>query len=319
MAEVVIEGLEPDDTNVQGETVEIESGEPAQAVKDSDPELTVEEQHEEDNAESDEERERIRERRRQERQDKKKYRQEKEESYKREIDSLRRQVSEMNEWKNTVETRRVHSGIGQVDRAIKEANDAIQVARDAIREATETQNGAALVDAQELYYAARKRAEDLGQFKQRVVQQMQQRPQQNIDQAVVRHAQGWMQGKEWYDPTGKNPDSRVALTIDNTLAEEGWDPRTPEYWEELDNRLQKYLPHRFTNGKGSNYNEQNGSSRRLPTGGSGQGKSSQGSSGTYTLSPDRVRAMKEAGMWDDPDKRKKMIKRYMDQDKQNRN
>jgi hypothetical protein len=90
----------------------------------------------------------------------------------------------------------------------------------------------------------------------------------------------------------------------------------PEYWTELDARLQKYLPHRFTNTSSVSYTESNPNARRStpPTGGSGQdGRPS--SSTQYRLSPERVRAMKEAGMWDDPDKRKKMIQRYMDQDK----
>jgi hypothetical protein len=299
--------------NEEGEVVEGSTEKPVEEGE----QLTSEEQHEEDSAQNDEEREAIRARRRQERQDKKRHRQDKEESYRREIEGLRRQVSDMNEWKNTVEQRRVQSGIGQIDRSMKEANDAIEIAKQAIREATETQNGAALVDAQELYYAARKRSEELSQFKQRVNQQMQQRPQQNIDPSIAKNAQKWMDGKDWYDPVGKNSDSKIALTVDNGLAEEGWDPRTPEYWEELDSRLKKYLPHRFTGGNAPAYNDSNSSQRRSPTGGSGQGKS-QGS-GTFTLSPDRVKAMKEAGMWDDPEKRKRMTKRYMDMDKQNRN
>jgi hypothetical protein len=307
-----------DDVIVNDEQVEVTEDE---LVQDIDPEeddtgSDDEQSASDDSSETDEERERIRERRRQERADKKRYRQEKEDSYKREIDSLRRQLAEVNEWKNTVEHRRVQSGIGQLDKAIKDANDAVEVAKQAIREATDTHNGAALVDAQELYYAARKRSEDLGRFKQQVAQRMQQAPQQNIDPRVVNNAQNWMQNKEWYDPVGKDPDSKVVLTVDNTLAEEGWDPRSPEYWEELDVRLKKYLPHRFTNSKQSTYNEGSTSSRRVPTGGSGQGRSGGGSE--YRLSPERVRAMKEAGMWDDPDKRKKMIQRYMELDKQNR-
>lgn len=268
---------------------------------------------EEVTGETEEERERIRERRRQERQDKKKYRQEKEDSYKREIDGLRRQLAEVNEWKNTVEHRRVQAGIGQLDKSIKDATEAIEVAKQAIREATETQNGAALVDAQELYYAARKRAEDLSKLRQSFNQRAQQRPQQNIDPMVVKQAQGWMKNKEWYDPSGQDSDSRVVLTLDNALAEEGWDPRTPEYWTELDERVKKYLPHRASEVYTSTTR-----SRKSITGGSGQSGSSSIPQGSYRLSPERVRAMKEAGMWDDPEKRKNMIKRYMDLDKTNR-
>jgi hypothetical protein len=289
------------------EPVEEKTPESVEQSSDADDQLGPE--HDD---KTDEEREAIRARRRKERADKKKFRSEKEDSYKREIDGLRRQVAEMNEWKNTVEQRRVHSGVAQLDKALKDSLDAIEVAKNAIREATDTQNGAALVDAQELYYAARKRAEDLGRVKQQIQKQSQQPPRQNVDQAIITHAQGWMQNKSWYDPTGKDPDSRITLTVDNGLAEEGWDPRTPEYWEELDTRLKKYLPHRYNSG----YTAPQGDEKRStpPTGGSSQTRSGSSNS-NYTLSPERVRAMKEAGMWDDPDKRKSMIRRYMEQDR----
>ena len=39
---------------------------------------------------------------------------------------------------------------------------------------------------------------------------------------------------------------------------------------------------------------------------------------SITLSAERVRAIKEAGAWDDPAKRSKMIKAYANFDKQNR-
>jgi len=302
-------GVELDKENPPPKEKEPEVKAPENTDQNSDADDQLGPEHDD---KTDEEREAIRARRRKERADKKKFRAEKEDSYKREIASLSRQVAEMNEWKNTVEQRRVHSGVAQLDKALKDSQDAIEVAKRAIKEATDTQNGAALVDAQELYYAARKRTEDLSRVKQQITQQNQRSPKQNVDPAVITHAQGWMKDKGWYDPTGRDPDSRITLTIDNSLAEEGWDPRTPEYWEELDTRLKKYLPHRYNSG----YTAPQGDEKRStpPTGGSSQTRSGSGNS-NYTLSPERVRAMKEAGMWDDPEKRKSMIRRYMEQDR----
>jgi hypothetical protein len=254
----------------------------------------------------------IRERRRKERQDKKRSRIEKEESYKREIDGLRRQLEEVNTWKNTVERRHIDTGVQQIDKALRDADSTLDLARQAIKEATVTQDGDALVEAQELYYAARKRQEDLTRIKVGIAQRMAAPPQQNIDPMVINHAQSWMEKKAWYDPSGRDMDSRVTLQIDNQLAQEGWNPRTPEYWNELDERLKKYLPHRFesatiSSGDGVKRN-------RPPTSSSGQGRGSP-SSNEYRLSPERIRAMKEAGMWDDQEKRKRMIKRYIDMDR----
>lgn len=289
-----------------------EQPEPSESDEDDD-----DDDHSAESAEStDPEREAIRERRRKERQEKKRYRLEKEDSYKREIDALRRQLEEVNTWKNTVERRHVDTGVQQIDKALRDAESSIELAKQAIKEATVSQDGDTLVDAQELYYAARKRHEDLTRLKAGIAQRMSAPPQQNIDPMIVNQARTWMEKKPWYDPSGQDMDSRVALQIDNSLAQEGWNPRTPEYWTELDNRLKKYLPHRFTS-------EMEGASmssgesvrkNRPPTSGSGQGRGSPGA-GEYRLSPERIRAMKEAGMWDDPEKRKRMIKRYVDMDR----
>jgi hypothetical protein len=124
---------------------------------------------------------------------------------------------------------------------------------------------------------------------------------------LQRHASNWMAENAWYDPHGRDPDSKIALTIDNTLAEEGYNPQTEEYWDELTNRLQKYLPHRYTNDTNAKtYSKP----RSVVTGSGRENATSSGGKNTFTLNPDQVRAMKDAGMWDDPEKRAKMIKRY---------
>jgi len=42
-------------------------------------------------------------------------------------------------------------------------------------------------------------------------------------------------------------------------------------------------------------------------------------SNEFRLSPDRVAAMKEAGMWSDPELRKKAISKYAEWDRLNKN
>lgn len=267
-----------------------------------------------------EEREAIRERRRIERQEKKQRLKDKEESYRREIDGLRKQLQEVNTWKNTVEKRNISSGVAQIDKGIQDAQEALELAKQAIAQATQEQNGQALVDAQELYYAARKRGEDLMRVKQTIAQRMAQKPQQNLpDVAVVNQVKKWMEDKSWYDVHGRDPDSQIVQVVERGVASEGWDPKQSGYWEEVDNRLKKYLPHRFANTQSASYTGSNGSTKggsKPPTEGSSQG-SSKTSSG-YVLSADRVRAIKEAGAWDDPKSRREMIQSYIEYDKQNR-
>ena len=106
-----------------------------------------------------------------------------------------------------------------------------------------------------------------------------------------------------------DPDSKVALAIDQAMGEEGYDPRNPDYWEELDNRLQRYLPHRYT-GEANERPTRTSRPRSAVTGSGRESATSSGGRNSFTLTPEQVRAMKDAGMWDDAEKRAKMIRRY---------
>jgi hypothetical protein len=98
------------------------------------------------------------------------------------------------------------------------------------------------------------------------------------------------------------------MSIDQALTEEGFNPKTREYWQELDNRLQNYLPHRYTEDNSEPVQQR----QRPRSAVTSTGRESSNSAGrnTFTLSPEQVRAMKDAGMWDDQEKRNRMIKRY---------
>jgi hypothetical protein len=168
-----------------------------------------------------------------------------------------------------------------------------------------------------MWFEARRQYEALDALKRKVVQQPTQQTIQAPDPALQRLASGWMQENSWYDPQGRDQDSKVALAIDQTMGEEGFDPRTPDYWSELDRRLQKMLPHRYTDDvKGRRAPSR---PRNFVTGSSRENASSGGGRNTFTLSPDQVRAMKDAGMWDDPEKRAKMIRRYAVESRKNQN
>lgn len=223
---------------------------------------------------------------------------------------LERQNQELLERLAVVERKTHGTEIARINKAIEDQETRILYAKQKIKEATETGNGELLTSAQELWFEARKQYEALDNLKKQSIAQPQQRTIQAPDVTVQRYANDWMANNPWYDPNGKDPDSRRALNEDQILADEGYDPKTPEYWEELDYRLQKMLPHRYN----SEVESVSPSTRRPRNVVTSSGRESMASSGggknTFTLSPDQVRAMKDAGMWDDPDKRAKMIRRY---------
>ena len=220
---------------------------------------------------------------------------------------LERQNQQLLERLSVLERKSHGSDLARLDKAIEDQDNRILFAKQKISEATRTGNGELLTSAQEMWFEARRQAEALANLKKRAVAPQNQRTIQAPDPQLQRHASNWMANHPWYDPNGKDPDSRRALNEDAILAEEGYDPKTAEYWEELDRRLQRVVPHRYT----EDADERPRSKPRSAVTSSGREfASNNGRGNSFTLSPDQVRAMKDAGMWDDAEKRAKMIRRY---------
>lgn len=260
---------------------------------------------------SDEDREAIRERRRKERQQRKQYRKERDAAKDRLISSLQRQIQDMSTRVAQTEQRQMGVDFARLE---KELQDAIQTAEEAknhLKTAAESNDGTGVADATELYYAARRKAEYLSGIKQQATKAVRQPAAPQLDPELQSHASQWLTQNKWFNLHGQDEDSSITRVIDNQLAMEGYDPRTKEYWEELTDRLATKLPHRF-NGKA------NGRARS-PVGGSGRdaaaGNGAAGN-GKFYLSAERVRAMKDAGIWDSEEKRSAMIKKYREYDKQ---
>lgn len=220
---------------------------------------------------------------------------------------LERQNQQLLERLSVLERKSHGSDLARLDKAIEDQDNRILFAKQKIAEATKTGNGELLTSAQEMWFEARRQAEALQNLKKRAVAPQNQRTIQAPDPQLQRHANNWMANNPWYDPSGKDPDSRRALNEDAILAEEGYDPKTAEYWEELDRRLQRVVPHRYT----EDADEKPRSRPRSAVTSSGREfASNNGRGNSFTLSPEQVRAMKDAGMWDDAEKRAKMIRRY---------
>ncbi len=266
---------------------------------------------------TEEEREAIRAARREERKLKKKLHREKARESNHLIESLRRQNTEMADRLAALEKRSAGADMARMEKAIEDAHMRLQYAKVKMAEATDARNGADLAEAQEMWYDARRQIESLETVKKRAASESQNaNVPKTPDIRMQRKAAAWMERNTWYDPSGKDTDSSIATKIDEALADEGWDPTTDEYWEELDDRLTKYLPHRYNRGT-----ETRQSSHKTPRSvqtGTGREASSTNRPGEYKLSADRVRAIKEAGMWDDPKLRQKMIQKFVEYDRTQR-
>jgi hypothetical protein len=220
---------------------------------------------------------------------------------------LERQNQELLERLSSVERKTHSADLARIDKAIEDTSVRLQYAKAKMAEATNAGDGEALAKAQELWYEARQQVDALNNLKKTAVQP--QRQQSIPDPRMQRLVAQWMERNPWYNPDHRDIDSKIAKQIDEALTAEGWDPNKDDYWDELDSRLQQYLPHKY-NRNTDTIPSARSKPRSIVTGSGRESPSRAGGSNTFTLTPDQVRAMKDAGFWDDPAKKQAMIKRY---------
>lgn len=228
--------------------------------------------------------------------------------------ALQRKVDELTQRLSVTESKTYSADLARLDKTIEDSELRLQYARMKISEATSAGDGEALAKAQEMWYDSRRQVEELRRLRETAATP---RQQQSIpDPRLQRHAADWMERNSWYRPDNRDTDSKIAKQIDEALTQEGWDPTSAEYWDELDNRLQQYLPHRY-NQSHDEAPSRRSRPRNIVTGSGRESSPAAGGRNTFTLSPEQVRAMKDAGFWDDPQKRAKMIKRYAQEARNN--
>ena len=300
----------PDEVEDPGEVVTIEA-----------PDDRTEEERSEDDAEEDdnfdvseEEREKIREARREERRLKKDLKKQRDFSAQNKIKMLERNNEELAKRLAAVENTAVSYQFAQIDKSIEDEATRVEYAKMKMVQAAQSNDVAAQMDYLEQLTDAKQRLNQAQHYKKQQLEQA-KAPAQNVpneaNTKVQKQAEKWLKKNSWYDPHARDTDSRIAKVIDQELATDGWDPSDPEYWEELDSRLSSRLPHRYTSKGGSVKRANPSSSSRVSNAGASK-------PGTITLSRERVSAIKDAGAWDDTEKRNKMIRAYARYDRENK-
>lgn len=307
--------LDDDDIEMSNE-VENQDDDPVEnkTGDDQDDNTRTEDDQEDLDAETPEEREAIKERRRKERHDRKERQRERENTLKRELAARDQMINELSGRLASVEQKTTSSEMVQIDQAIGQATDAYNYYKIQIADATTRSDGAAMADATEKMMLARQKAEQLTNLKNNYAKGQVSKPAA-LDPRVANLGQQWLQKNNWYDPNGGDQDSRIAKTIDEGMAREGWNPTNQEYWDELSARVNKYLPHKANSNRMQSSNKSNESRKSVVTG-SGRESSSSGSS-SYRLSPERVQALKESGFSEGTPQYLNIIKAYRDIDKKN--
>jgi hypothetical protein len=297
------------------EIVEEKEGGKVEAADDRTPE-EIEEDHDEEEGETEDERERIREARREERKLKKELAKQREYTAKNKISALEKRNEELARRLAHLENGAASLKIAQIDKAVEDEATRVEYAKMKMLQAAQSGDAAGQVEYLEQLTDAKQRLQQIQNYKKQQLDAVKS-PKQNvpnpISEEVQRKAQKWLKKNSWFDPQAQDTDSRIAKVIDQELASDGWDPEDSEYWEELDNRLSARLPHRYTSKGGKETKRSPG-----PTASSRVANTASAKPGTITLSRERVQAIKDAGAWDDVEKRNKMIRAYQSYDRANK-
>ena len=237
------------------------------------------------------------------------------------LQQLQRENEEFRRRLEGLERNTKTEGLMRIDKNIEDAQTKIEYAKMKIAEATQNQDGNAMVEAQELLVQANDEIRQLSNMRRQADNELKNQHQGNQqNSAVQENAREWMRRNRWYNPEGRDSDSIVAKKMDELMAAQGWDPTDPDYFEELDSRLQKELPHRYNSGNDDDSRNVRRPRNVVASSGREASAAYGGSNRSqFILSPERVKAMKEAGAWDNPVRKQKMIQQFMAYDRANRN
>ena len=260
-----------------------------------------------DDLDDDPAREELRAKRREERKRKRKLHQQSRDKNLGEIDRLNREKAELAARLQQLESRALQQDSRELDGRLALESRRYQEAEMALANAMKTQDSNLFFRAQRQKDDAAFRLNEINSVKQRVAHQP---SQSRIDPMAAKLAREFTEDHSWIDLNGKDEDSLVALAVDKAVAGDGFRMDSPEYWDELERRLEKRLPHRFKD-------DGDGSRKSAPVGGGKSGAAS--AKREFTFSPSRIEAMKFEGIWGDKPAMQRRAKYYQEYDRKNAN
>lgn len=234
-------------------------------------------------------------------------------------EQVERQLGDLSRRVSANENASIDGRINQLDRAIESAEDVYAKAIDA-------GEGKDAAEAQRIRDGLRDQRNYLQQYKEQGGARTEVEAT-GPDPSLIENVKTWHDRNTWFDFGRRDEDSAIAGAIDDMLIRDGFDPRTPEYYDELDARISRRLPHRAQQGggEGNGADDDLGDGQEQQRGGAGGPKFRVGGqerplrSNEVHISRERREAMQEAGVWDDPVLRKNYLKRYAEWDREHAN
>ena len=156
-----------------------------------------------------------------------------------------------------------------ISTASREAEMQLQAARKALKEAQEAFDSDAIVAAQEALYEAKSRYDQVRNFRPTPLQEeeyvVQREPSQPETVQPDEKALRWQAKNQWYGQPGFEEYTSYALGLHHKLVNSGVDPRTNEYFEQIDARMHKTFPELFGGDDQSGSARQSQSTAKKPS------------------------------------------------------
>lgn len=245
-----------------------------------------------------------------------------------ELNFLRQQNEKLEREVQEIKGRQNQTEAGSIDQRITSIQSQLKVADQVFAKAVANGDEGDIAEATSIKDRLRETLGRLNGAKQELTRRSEAAENEpQVDSKLIFHASQWMRSNNWYDPKGTDRDSRRVAAIDDRLVAEGYDPRSPDYWDELTDRVREALPHRFKDRRNAREEEDDdddddqesrgktrrGSGPRFSTG----GRERPLRKNEVYVSPERKQALIDAGVWEDPVLRTRYLKRYKEYDQKN--
>ena len=230
------------------------------------------------------------------------------EQQQRELRILREENMTLTQRMAALEGHSINTTEHTIEQRLREALNEAQQAEHIMARAIEAGNGTDVATALRIRDDAREKAKQLSAAGQEIQQHKQRVNQPAPNPRVTSLAQEWIAANPWYDPNGRDEESRITKAIDDGLIRDGYDPAQADYWQELTGRVSRRL-----NGSAERGEEKR---RKVVPSGSGREYASDATRKEVSVTPERKAAMVEAGVWDDPKLRNRYLKSYQKYDRQ---
>lgn len=128
-----------------------------------------------------------------------------------------------------------------------------------------------------------------------------------LDPIITDKRREWEKRNTWYDAKGSDTDSEVAKAVAGALVKAGYDPKTDDFWDELDERLEGKISETEEPEEEIEEEAPKIKRRSAPPVGGGSARGDLKGKKTITLPTSYINTLKANGIYDDPVRMKKIL------------